>query len=162
MRLSKVPLEMNFPKRNDTLLIQRDNNFVGMTFMNIILKGIGVIIGLFIFLAIIGALFGSHDTPTPAATTSKITETKTAYTQDGQNFVSKEWMDESIRAGIAKSSNYKEVQVPLNTVVLGVYAPDSGVSKQGETSIPAQQTQTSAPKPSQTLYPWGYAPGSMP
>ena len=82
-----------------------------MTFMNIILKGIGVIIGLFIFLAIIGALFGSHDTPTPA---------------------------------------------------LGVYAPDSGVSKQGETSIPAQQTQTSAPKPSQTLYPWGYAPGSMP
>jgi tellurite resistance protein TehA-like permease len=114
MRLSKVPLEMNFPKRNDTLLIQRDNNFVGMTFMNIILKGIGIIIGLFIFLAIIGALFGSHDTPTPATTTSKITET------------------------------------------------NSGVSKQGETSIPAQQTQTSAPKPSQTLYPWGYAPGSMP
>jgi hypothetical protein len=115
-----------------------------------IIKGLKVIIGLVVFLVVIGAIFGNHSS-TPAATTSQPTDTKTAYTRDNVNFISKDRVDENIKAGLAKSGDYKEVQVPLSTVVVGGYAPDSGVSKQGETSTPAQQIQSSAsPTPSST------------
>lgn len=73
----------------------------------------------------------SHDTPTSetiSGDSSKSTEkgtkttdtdTKTAYTQDGINFISKERVDENIKAGIAKSGDYREVQVSLDTIVVG-------------------------------------------
>ena len=116
--------------------------------MGFIMKGLKVIIGLVVFLVIIGAIFGNH-TSTPAATTSQSPDTKTAYTRDNVNFISKDRVDENIKAGLAKSGDYKEVQVPLSTVVVGGYAPDSGVSNQGETSSPAQPT----PSPSQVVTP---------
>ncbi|VVB72263.1 Uncharacterised protein [uncultured archaeon] len=45
-------------------------------------------------------------------------QTKTAYTRDGINFVSKERMEENIRYEYAKPGEYREVQVPLDTVVV--------------------------------------------
>jgi len=117
--------------------------------MGFIMKGLKVIIGLVVFLIIIGAIFGNH-TSTPAATTSQSPDTKTAYTRDNVNFISKDRVDENVKAGLAKSGDYKEVQVPLSTVVVGGYTPDSSVSNQGETSAPVQQTQ---PTPSQTVTP---------
>lgn len=70
-----------------------------------ILKVIGAIVGLSILLVVLGApVFG--------------TDTKTAYTRDGINFVSKERVDENIRYEYAKPGDYREVQVPLNTVVV--------------------------------------------
>jgi hypothetical protein len=109
--------------------------------MGFILKGIKVIIGLVILFAILGVIFGPHNTTTPTTTTSK-----TAYTRDGVNFISKERVDENIKVGFAKPGDYKEVQVPLNTVVVGGYAPESGISKQEEQTTPSQQTQSFAPK----------------
>jgi len=46
------------------------------------------------------------------------TSTKTAYTQDGMNFISKARMEQNIKLGLAKSGDYKEVQVPLDTVIV--------------------------------------------
>ncbi|MGV8089350.1 MAG: hypothetical protein ACP5OM_03670 [Methanothrix sp.] len=46
-------------------------------------------------------------------------ENKTAYTRDGVHFVSKERMEENILYQYARSSDYREVQVPLDTVVVG-------------------------------------------
>jgi hypothetical protein len=113
--------------------------------MGFIIKGLKVIIGLIVFFVVIGALFGNHNTSTPAATT---TDTKTAYTRDNINFISKDRVDENIKVGYAKPGDYKEVQVPLSTVVVGGYAPESGISKQEEqTTTPSQQTQPSTPKP---------------
>ncbi len=107
--------------------------------MGFIMKGLKVIIGLIVFFAVIGAIFGNHNTSTPAATTSQPTDTKTAYTRDNVNFISKDRVDENIKAGVAKPGDYKEVQVLLSTVVVSGYAPDSGVSNQGEPSTPTQQ-----------------------
>jgi hypothetical protein len=45
-------------------------------------------------------------------------ETKTAYTRDGINFVSKERMEENIRFEYAKPGDYREVQVPLTTMIV--------------------------------------------
>jgi hypothetical protein len=109
--------------------------------MGMILKGIGIIIGLFIFLAVLGAMFGSDDTSRSDA------NTKTAYTQDGKNFVSKERVDENIEYGYAKDGDYKEVQVPLNTVIVGASVVPS--SKQEEKTTQTQ-TQSSASTPKQT------------
>jgi len=60
----------------------------------------------------------SSDTSAPSETSSD-TNTKTAYTQDGINFISKERVEENIKAGIAKSGDYREVQVSLDTIVVG-------------------------------------------
>ena len=46
-------------------------------------------------------------------------ETKTAYTRDGIQYISKERVDENIRYEYAKPGDYREVQVPLNTIVVG-------------------------------------------
>lgn len=46
-------------------------------------------------------------------------ETKTAYTRDGIHFISKERVDENIRYEYARPGEYREVQVPLDTVVVG-------------------------------------------
>jgi hypothetical protein len=74
--------------------------------MVIILKGIGVVVSLIVILQLLCApVFG--------------TETKTAYTRDGINFVSKERMDENIKYEYAKPGDYRELQVPLDTVVVG-------------------------------------------
>lgn len=47
------------------------------------------------------------------------TKTKTAYTHDGISYISKERVEENIKAGVAKPSDYEEVQVPLDTFVIG-------------------------------------------
>lgn len=114
--------------------------------MGFIMNGIKAIVGLFILLVLLGAIFGHHDTSTPAATTSQPTDTKTAYTRDNVNFISKDRVDENIKVGFAKPGDYKEVQVPLSTVVVGGYAPESSPSKQEEQTTPAQQSQPSAPR----------------
>ena len=111
--------------------------------MGFIIKGLKVIIGLILFFVVIGALFGNHNTSTPAATTI---DTKTAYTRDNVNFISKERVDENIKVGFAKPGDYKEVQVPQSTVVVGGYAPESGISKQEEQTTPSHQTQSPAPE----------------
>lgn len=111
--------------------------------MGKVLKGIGIVIGLFIFLALLGAMFGSHD--------STNLNTKTAYSQDGKNFVSKERVEENIKYGYAKVGDYKEVQVPLNTVVVGASViPDEpsnqeekATQPQAQSSTPEQTTTTS-------------------
>lgn len=70
-----------------------------------ILKGIGAIICMSILMALLGApVFGM--------------DTKTAYTRDGINFVSKERVEENIKYEYARPGDYREVQVPLNTVVV--------------------------------------------
>jgi hypothetical protein len=110
--------------------------------MGKILKGIGIIVGLFIFLALLGAMFGSHD-----STYDK--NTKTAYSQDGKNFVSKERMDENIKYGYAKVGDYKEVQVPLNTVVVGASVIPDETSNQEEKATQTRE-QSSTPKQTTT------------
>jgi len=74
--------------------------------MNIILKRIGVAVGLFILLVLI-------------CEPSIGIDTETAYTRDGVNFVSKERVEENIKFEYAKPGDYKEVQVPLNKTVIG-------------------------------------------
>ena len=85
--------------------------------MGIILKRIGVVIFLFILMILLCApCFGNY--------------TKTAYTRDGENFISKKRVDENIQAGIAKPGEYRGVQVPLNTFVVGGYLEDSVYNKE--------------------------------
>lgn len=112
-----------------------------------ILKGIGAIIGLFIFLALLGAVVGPQKMSTPVAPVTKPAETKTAFTKDGVNFISKDRVDENIKVGFAKPGDYKEVQVPLNTVVVGGYAPsDEAIQnsrvQQTTSSVPTQTTSS--------------------
>jgi len=85
--------------------------------MGIILKGIGVVIGLIVLLQLLGApVFGM--------------DTKTAYTRDGINFVSKERVDENIKYEYAKPGDYREVQVPLNTIVVNASTVPEPASEQ--------------------------------
>ena len=63
-------------------------------------------------------------------------ETKTAYTRDGIQYISKERVDENIRYEYAKPGDYREVQVPLNTIVVGASAIPENISLQeGEKEI---------------------------
>jgi len=102
--------------------------------MGFILKGIGAIIGLFIFLALLGAMFGSHN-----SSTSGQTDTKTAYSRDGVNFISKERVDENIKYQYAKPGDYKEVKVPLSTIVVGESVlPDSTSNQDKQTTLQSQ------------------------
>ena len=85
--------------------------------MGSILKAIGAIIGLSILLLLLGnPVLG--------------TDTKTAYTRDGINFISKERMDENIKYEYAKPGEYREVQVPLNTIVVNASVIPQSVSDQ--------------------------------
>ena len=106
--------------------------------MNLIFKGIGLLIGIFIFLGLLGAIFGPHDTPLPDSPTS----TKTAYTRDGINFVSKERVAENIKYEYAKRGDYKEVSVPLSTIVVGESVVPDDTPEQEEKTIPKEQTAT--------------------
>jgi hypothetical protein len=47
--------------------------------------------------------------------------TKTAYTRDGKTFVSKERMEENIKADVAERGDYEEVQVPPDTPIAGTF-----------------------------------------
>jgi len=92
--------------------------------MGSILKETGAIISLFILLVLLCAPAYGMDT-------------KTAYTRDGINFVSKERMDENVRYEYAKPGEYHEVQVPLNTVVVNAsFVPESApVQDKQETEV---------------------------
>lgn len=77
-----------------------------MGFIRIALKGsTGIVSCLFILLVLLSVACMGADT-------------KTAYTRDGINFVSKERMEENIRYEYAKPGDYREVQVPLTTAVV--------------------------------------------
>ena len=82
-------------------------------------KRIGVIAvlftGLIILLASLAA-FGSG------------IETKTAYTRDDIHYISKVRVDENIRYEYAKPGDYREVQVPLDTIVVGASIIPKNVS----------------------------------
>lgn len=91
-------------------------------------------------------------------------ETKTAYTRDDINFISKERVDENIRYEYAKPGEYREVQVPLDTVVVGASAIPQNISmpKEKEETVPEEKSPSSsssnqtAPLASEDKYP--YAP----
>lgn len=100
--------------------------------MNIVSK-VGVIICLFVFLMLV-------ETPCFG------TDTKTAYTRDGINFISKARMDENIKYELAKPGDYREVQVPLNTIVVGASEYVEDTSRQAVT----RNTQTAETKNTQT------------
>jgi lysophospholipase L1-like esterase len=61
----------------------------------------------------------SSDTSTPPEKDTSDANTKTAYTHDGISYISKERVEENIKAGVAKPGDYEEVQVPLDTFVVG-------------------------------------------
>jgi hypothetical protein len=79
--------------------------------------------------SILSNMIGSHDTSVPAATGGSNIGTKIAYTRDGQNFVSKERVEENIKYSYAKPGDYREVQVPPSTVVVGA-SVIPGISEQ--------------------------------
>ena len=78
------------------------------------------------------------------------TETKTAYTRDGINFVSKERMEENIRYEYAKPGDYREVQVPLTTIVVNasvmpqIAANDATEEEPTRESGPSNSSQNAA------------------
>jgi hypothetical protein len=78
------------------------------------------------------------------------TETKTAYTRDGMHFVSKERMEENIRYEYAKPGDYREVQVPLTTIVVNasvmpqIAANDAIEEETTEESGPSNSSQNAA------------------
>ncbi len=102
--------------------------------MGIIFKGIGVVISLIVLLQLLGApVFG--------------TDTKTAYTQDGIHFVTKERMDENIKYEYAKSGDYRELQVPLNTIVVNASViPESALDQDKEETNEQEEIQPSEPR----------------
>ena len=101
--------------------------------MGIILKGIGVVISLIVLLQLLGApVFG--------------TDTKTAYTRDGIHFVTKERMDENIKYEYAKPGDYREVQVPLNTIVVNAsVVPESALDQDIKETYEQEGIQPSEP-----------------
>ena len=104
--------------------------------MGIILKGIGVVISLIVLLQLLGApVFG--------------TDARTAYTRDGINFVTKERMDENIKYEYAKPGDYREAQVPLNTIVVNAsVVPESAIDQDKKGTYEQEGIQPS--EPSQT------------
>ena len=94
--------------------------------MGIILKGIGFVISLIVLIQLLG---------TPVLGT----DTKTAYTRDGINFVSKERMEENIKYEYAKPGDYREVQVPLNTIVVNASIVPESASDQVKPETPEQE-----------------------
>jgi hypothetical protein len=87
-------------------------------------------------------------------------ETKTAYTRDGIQYVSKERVDENIRYEYAKPGDYREVQVPLNTIVVGASAIPENISlpeEKEENAIeeksPSPSNQTASTSTTENEYP---------
>lgn len=100
--------------------------------MGKIWAGIKAIFGLIILLVLIGALWSPHEAPDSKTTgpENMAEKTKTAYTNDEIHFISKERVEENIKFGYANPGDYKEVQVPLNTVVVGASIIPEEISKQ--------------------------------
>ncbi|MFA6371761.1 MAG: hypothetical protein WCW68_03975 [Methanothrix sp.] len=110
--------------------------------------GIGAVIVLFILL-------------TSLATPGFGQETKTAYTRDGVQFISKERVDENIRYEYAKPGDYREVRVPLNTIVVGASAIPENISLPEEKNETAMEenfssttNQTASASASKNKYPY--------
>jgi len=79
--------------------------------------------------------------------------TKTAYTRDGVHFISKERVEENIRYEYASPGEYREVSVPLDTVVVGASIIPENLSSRKEevksteeekTPVMSNQTQPSS------------------
>ncbi|MFZ2471260.1 MAG: hypothetical protein WAW52_04885 [Methanothrix sp.] len=109
---------------------------------------IGAVIVLFILL-------------TSLATPGFGQETKTAYTRDGVQYISKERVDENIRYEYAKPGDYREVQVPLNTIVVGASAVPENISlpeEKNETAmaenLSSTTNQTASASASKNKYPY--------
>jgi hypothetical protein len=112
-------------------------------------------VALFIGLMILFAVAAAADTDP---------ETKTAYTRDGTHFISKERVDENIRYEYAKPGEYREVQVPLDAVVVGGSSIPQNLTtpKEEETAAPDEKPESS-PSSDQTDLPtsegrYPYAP----
>jgi len=77
-------------------------------------------------------------------------ETKSAYTRDGINFVSKERMEENIRYEYAKPGDYREVQVPLTTMIVNasvipqIITNDIAEKEPDEETGPSNSSQNAA------------------
>jgi hypothetical protein len=100
-------------------------------------KRIGVFIVLFIGLFILLALLAEPGSGM---------ETKTAYTRDGINYVSKERVDENIRYEYANPGDYRVVQVPLNTIIVGASTIPKNMSiLQGEKDTAREENSPSTP-----------------
>ena len=88
-------------------------------------------------------------------------ETKTAYTRDGIQYVSKERVDENIRYEYAKPGDYREVQVPINTIVVGASAIPENISLPEENNgteivenSPAKSNRNASAPSSGNKYPY--------
>ncbi len=88
-------------------------------------------------------------------------ETKTAYTRDGIQYISKERVDENIRYEYAKPGDYREVQVPLNTIVVGASAIPENISlPEGEKepvideNSPPKSNRNASASSSENKYPY--------
>ena len=109
---------------------------------------IGAVIVLFIILLILLAAPGFG------------IETKTAYTRDGIQYISKERVDENIRYEYAKPGDYREVLVPLNTIVVGASTIPEKISipEEKDTEIvessPPKSNQTASASSSENKYPY--------
>lgn len=88
------------------------------------------IVGIFSLYYILVNINEFPDVSSPSKVSGPNIATKTAYTQDGQNFVSKERVEENIKYFYAKPGDYKEVQVPLSTVVVGASVIPEGISEE--------------------------------
>ncbi|MDD1750211.1 MAG: hypothetical protein LUO89_10090 [Methanothrix sp.] len=87
-------------------------------------------------------------------------ETLTAYTRDGINYISKERVDENIRYEYAKPGEYREVQVPLNTIVVGAstVSQNTSMPQEKETAreenSPSASNETASAPASENRYPY--------
>jgi len=111
--------------------------------------------------AVIVLFIGLSILLTSLATICFSQETKTAYTWDGVQFISKERADENIRYEYAKPGDYREVQVPLNTIVVGASAIPENISlpeEKEETAIEENSSlpsnQTASASASKNKYPY--------
>lgn len=100
----------------------------------------GYVLYGFLALLVLSAILPHTSEKTTMFTPEKTTvQTKTAYTIDGTNFVSKERMEENIKTGFRKRGDYKEVQVPLDT-------PVAETTQTTNTAVGVQKTDSSAEK----------------
>ena len=111
-------------------------------------KRIGAVIILFILLALLAASGSGM-------------ENKTAYTRDGIQYISQERVDENIRYEYAKPGDYREVQVPLDTIVVGASTILENISMQEgkkepakEENSPSTSNQTASASASENKYPY--------
>lgn len=68
-------------------------------------------------------------------------ENKTAYTRDGVHFVSKERMEENILYEYAQPGDYREVQVPLDTIVVGASVIPEWLEEKEEQEAKEDETE---------------------